>query len=1097
MQKIICEEEPTKPSTKLSTLGKALTDIAKLHSSSPELMPKLIRGDLDWIVMKSLEKERTHRYDTASALVMDVRRHLDNEPVSARPHGLAYVFGKYMRRHKFKIATAGTMTVLLSVVVIVSLMWNDNRVRLMRVASFADSGILSQAREAFAKNDLVMALDGVRTILNSKHVGSEARLLYAGILVEGRQPDEAVIMLEKLLNERPEVAGAAHSLLARILWEDTSADAKKLRDVDEHLKRAEDLLPETAEAYFLRAMTAMTIKEKSKLLDRALRLNPGHYESRRLRAYTYHCSRNFSGAAEDALCLVMLRPEDPLGHALRAGAFRELDRCDEAINSYNKAIEYTSSEDPQLVDLYDHRRETYIQMGRYQEALLDAKKCISLAKEEEIYHIHVFTSLISLGLYEEAKAKYSELYDSLPEQNTTFWAQCAKYVVDTLEANPQLNLPKTGALEPAFLPMLETEKIYRDFKTKSKRLITDGQSPSWSHDGTKLAYTKGVHGASGIAVYDLRSQQTELLFVPGKDPVYSPDGRHIAFVRDRQILPLGRLTTNREHQYQPEERDELWLMKVDGSKPRRLARGQRPHWSPDSKFLFYHSVSEQMLYSIPVNDDAAEPTPVFSWSTFPPTLSPDNEYVAYAQGNLLTILELSSREIVAQWISPMGIEVKSWAPNGPQLHIPAFDHRIGVGLWIYDFEQNDVTEILTAPVSKASWSPDKKKLAVSLGSPFYDIWIVDTDSLSPGQTLKEYLRERAEFYDRVAQADPCNADRHLFEAAYYQYLADPNSSLSGQKRYADLFFGEPGDYGHPVNLGPIVNSSGFDGNPSISFDGLELFFASNRPSASGNRDIWVTRRESTENQWGKPTNLGPTVNSQALDEGPCISQDGLTLYFASNRPGGHGRHDLWLTTRPMISAPWGEPENLGPIVNSLVKERHPHISADGLSLYFSGGGLYNRPKGYVGADIWIATRASLSDEWNVPVNLGPQINTSFYDAGPFVTSDGLYLFFHSGRSGNRDIWVSRRKNTSAPFGKPKMIAPPVWSPFRESSACLSADGSTLYFYSLRPAGSGGPDLWQAPILHWPDDIEAPDGTDPVEMLPETDEGKEVVPEANH
>jgi hypothetical protein len=189
--------------------------------------------------------------------------------------------------------------------------------------------------------------------------------------------------------------------------------------------------------------------------------------------------------------------------------------------------------------------------------------------------------------------------------------------------------------------------------------------------------------------------------------------------------------------------------------------------------------------------------------------------------------------------------------------------------------------------------------------------------------------------------------------------------------------------------------------------------------------------------------------------------------------------------------------NLGPLVNSVKTEQHPHISNDGLSLYFSGTGGKDRPEGYGNHDIWVVTRASIDDEWDAPVNLGPQINTSFYDAGPFVTNDGQYLFFHSARAGNRDIWVSRWDKTSASFGKPRMIPPPVWSPFRDSSVCLSADYSTLYFYSLRPGGSGGPDLWQAPILHWPDGVEAPAGADPAEKLLENDEGKEVVPGANY
>ncbi|MHC4753159.1 MAG: serine/threonine protein kinase, partial [Planctomycetota bacterium] len=85
MQRVIREEEPTKPSTKLSTLGETLTDIAKHRSSTPDLLRKAIRGDLDWIVMKTLEKDRVRRYETANNLAEDIRRHLGDEPVAAHP----------------------------------------------------------------------------------------------------------------------------------------------------------------------------------------------------------------------------------------------------------------------------------------------------------------------------------------------------------------------------------------------------------------------------------------------------------------------------------------------------------------------------------------------------------------------------------------------------------------------------------------------------------------------------------------------------------------------------------------------------------------------------------------------------------------------------------------------------------------------------------------------------------------------------------------------------------------------------------------------------------------------------------------------------
>jgi len=127
---------------------------------------------------------------------------------------------------------------------------------------------------------------------------------------------------------------------------------------------------------------------------------------------------------------------------------------------------------------------------------------------------------------------------------------------------------------------------------------------------------------------------------------------------------------------------------------------------------------------------------------------------------------------------------------------------------------------------------------------------------------------------------------------------------------ADFTFGEP------TNLGPTVNSSAADHNPSISADGLELYFSSYRPGGSGDTDLWVTTRATTNDEWGEPANLGPTINSSGNDGGPCISPDGCTLVFNSIRSGGYGNLDIWVTKRATRSDDWGPPVNLGPPVNS-------------------------------------------------------------------------------------------------------------------------------------------------------------------------------------
>ncbi len=197
MQRVIREQEPVKPSTKLSTLGETLTDVAKHRNSTPDLLRKAIRGDLDWIVMKSLEKDRARRYETASGLAEDIRRHLEHEPVLARGPSTTYRLHKFLRRHRSQAIAALAMAVVAGAAVVVLSMWNRDRLQLAEAEGFRHRGILSQAREQYAKADREAALETIKPILDSKHVGPEAQLLHAGILVDNRRSEEAVTMLNE------------------------------------------------------------------------------------------------------------------------------------------------------------------------------------------------------------------------------------------------------------------------------------------------------------------------------------------------------------------------------------------------------------------------------------------------------------------------------------------------------------------------------------------------------------------------------------------------------------------------------------------------------------------------------------------------------------------------------------------------------------------------------------------------------------------------------------------------------------------------------------------------------------------------------------
>ena len=118
IQRMIREVDPPKPSTRLVTLGETRQTVAERRQTDPKRLSQLLRGELDWIVMKCLEKDRTRRYETASGLAMDVRRYLDDAPVLARPAGGAYRLGKFVRRHKAAAAAVAAVALALTLGII-------------------------------------------------------------------------------------------------------------------------------------------------------------------------------------------------------------------------------------------------------------------------------------------------------------------------------------------------------------------------------------------------------------------------------------------------------------------------------------------------------------------------------------------------------------------------------------------------------------------------------------------------------------------------------------------------------------------------------------------------------------------------------------------------------------------------------------------------------------------------------------------------------------------------------------------------------------------------------------------------------------------
>ena len=216
--------------------------------------------------------------------------------------------------------------------------------------------------------------------------------------------------------------------------------------------------------------------------------------------------------------------------------------------------------------------------------------------------------------------------------------------------------------------------------------------------------------------------------------------------------------------------------------------------------------------------------------------------------------------------------------------------------------------------------------------------------------------------------------------------------------------------------------------------------------------------------WSAPVNLGPAINSAFSDQGPAISKNGLSLYFTSNRPGGLGGFDMYVSQRASVDDPWSAPMNLGPALNTTSDEGNAAFSRDGRLLFFQS----KRLPSFGGIDIWVAQRDNPHDDfgWQPAVNLGPPINSAFDDQGPYYFEDDVrgtrQLYFASGRPGlaGNDIYVSEQMADDS-FG-PAMLVTELSSLLNESDPSIRHDGLEIFFQSNRTGSIGlSSDLWVA------------------------------------
>jgi len=290
--------------------------------------------------------------------------------------------------------------------------------------------------------------------------------------------------------------------------------------------------------------------------------------------------------------------------------------------------------------------------------------------------------------------------------------------------------------------------------------------------------------------------------------------------------------------------------------------------------------------------------------------------------------------------------------------------------------------------------------------------------------------------------------RHLLAVSGTLVLVSTLASSAHGPRHSD--------WSTPVNLGPLVNSPFSESGPAISKDGLSLYFASTRPGGFGNADLYVARRESCELPWDLPVNLGPVINTASFELTPALSRDERHLFFVS--PRASGLADIWVSYRADVHDDfgWQPPVLLGPAINTATsidsKPSYFESRKRGLpQLFFHS----NRPGGLGGHDIYVADAFG-------PAVLIQELNTPQNDQGATISRDGLEMYFQSDRPGGlgaTDLWVSVRGSVFDPWSPPRNLGDVVNSASDDQIAGISADGETLFFTSNRPGGFGMADLY--------------------------------------
>jgi len=803
IQRIIREEEPLRPSTRISRLGQAAEEIAACRGTNVAGLSNRLSRELEWIPLMALRKERTRRYSSAVEFAGDIKNYLHDMPLLAGPESKIYRLRKAVRRHRIPVlaGTAVALALILGLVVSMTLYLRMHRA-INTVSELENQvqvdTIHDKAERLFRQGQYQPALQEIASALETQDLAPQTHLLHAQLLMEVGKLSDAETKLLELIQAEQEIASSAHYLLAQIYL---MVDPDK---ADQHFRLAESLLSQTEEGFYWRGMTAASADEAVNWLSQAIELNPQHHAAYRARALAYESVKVYPQMAGDARILIVLRPLDYLGYALRGIALRETGQYADAVKDHTRAIELYHAED-ELPRLYDQRRETHMRCGDYQAALEDARQCMALTNDQ--YSFEVFAALLALGEYDKAQAEYRRVAKLGTRPGGFFKVRAEEYAFELLSRGKSLDLPEDVASKSPFYHMAQAAEFYGRFNEKGRSLPIEGAwLGDWSPVEKHIAYSRcdafswlpkphkkatPGYGRSFIEVLDLKTGSTGQVTRFGINPVWSPDGKTIAFSA---------------HYGNYHVKADVWVVSSAGGKLRKLAKGTAKAWSQDGKHIYFTSRPLGKLYSIAVDIPNAEPVPITAFhgnNLDCCALSPDKRLIAFYISGAIHIQTFPEGREVAQWETPWLLHVSAtqlqWHPKHKTVMINSTSSYNQMGMCLFDIERAEVSHVfnLTRPWCRILWSPDGSRLIVDPDSGEPRLLEIDPEKpldevLAPALSTDEFLAMVQERWDRRIDAHPLAPENYVHRAEVAMAAQDYDQGRQDLNRCTTLI-NEPND----------------------------------------------------------------------------------------------------------------------------------------------------------------------------------------------------------------------------------------------------------------------------------------------------------------